>query len=106
MPLVEEEQSSFEPTFADSVAAAPAVGVAVLAVGVAVLAVVAKVVASPETADLPPSLVLKMWWEVVVSGARAPGAGRATPVVEQLVALAWPLAEAPAGGHTTPVMGS
>ena len=47
-----------------------------------------------------------MWWEVVVSGARAPGAGRATPVVEQLVALAWPLAEAPAGGHTTPVMGS
>ena len=41
----------------------------------------------------------------VVSGAGAPGAGRATPVVEQLVALAWSLAEALAGGHATPVVG-
>ena len=41
----------------------------------------------------------------VVSGVDAPGAGRATPVVEQLVALAWSLAEAPAAGHATQVVG-
>ena len=42
----------------------------------------------------------------VVSGVDAPGAGRATPVVVQLVALAWSLAEAPAAGHATQVVGT